>query len=129
MEFHPILAMFDEALALRHPYFHDQPLPWSEGVCDYVAAAGGAHSPSGHVAGIAAFQNPHACVEFTWTVGGLVSAVLEAGLTLRGLREYPHSNGCRFFDLSERDPTNRWRPAPGVALPPQMLSLLAQERA
>ncbi len=50
VEFHPFAMVFDEGWQLAFPYFaQGKPLSWESGIGDYVAVAGGALSPSGHL--------------------------------------------------------------------------------
>ncbi len=76
------------------------------GIGDYVADSGDGLVPWGFEAGVADFANPEPCVEFEWSLGDIVDVVAAAGLTVHTLREWPYSNGCRFFpsmvDLGER---------------------------
>ncbi len=97
VEFHPVAMAFDDERRLAHRYSGGKKLEWKEGVSDYVAESGEGLAPMGFEPGDSRFENGHACYEFAWSVGETVQAVLDAGLVLEALREYPYSNGCRFW--------------------------------
>jgi hypothetical protein len=114
VEFHPVLAMFDDAGALDRSYFQDGPCFVAEGIGDYVGGSGPALWPGEYV-DTPEFSNPHPVWEFAHTLGEIVSAVAAAGLVVEILREYPYSNGCRFFASMFEQPGRRWtmpRPSP-----------------
>jgi len=94
VEFHPMAWSFDAGFGLCDSYFAPDHL-YSQPVGDYVGAASGALSPSGHVASEAPYVNPHLAHAFQHTVSDVVCAVLAAGLELETLREWPYANGCR----------------------------------
>lgn len=129
IEFHPVISMFDERLALKFPYFGAEPIRWEDGVRDYVADSGAVLAPSGYVEGVKDFRNPHACIEFNWSVADRLTAMIEAGLTIDIVREYPYSNGCKFFEGSIVDADRRWHLPPGMPAIPQMLAIVASRRA
>lgn len=128
IEFHPVISMFDERLALKFPYFGAEPIRWEDGVRDYVADSGAVLAPSGYVEGVKDFRNPHACIEFNWSVADRLTAMIEAGLTIDTVREYAYSNGCKFFDGSIVDADRRWHLPPGMPAIPQMLAIVASRR-
>lgn len=85
IEFHPIGLMLELDWSLKYDYMGGG--HYSEGgVGDYVG-----DDFEGN------FKNPHASHEFAWGIGDVVSALLEAGLTLNHLQEYPFVNGWRQF--------------------------------
>lgn len=99
LEFHPFSMIFDWDWSHHYPYFGaGNPLSYEHGVGDYVAMSGGALSPSGYLEGVSEFVNPHRGHEFQWGVGEIVTALLDAGLMITTLREYPYSNGAKLFD-------------------------------
>ncbi|HEY1100676.1 MAG TPA: class I SAM-dependent methyltransferase [Myxococcota bacterium] len=130
LEFHPLVWSFDGSFAAtKDPYFARA--PFVAPVQDYVGAAAGALSPSGHIADVATIigsvdvDNPHAASSWQHTTADMVTALLSAGLTLTTLREYAHSNGCRVIDGLVVDADRRWTvPAPYASLP-LMLGLAA----
>lgn len=132
VEFHPMAWSFDERFALRDPYFAPGRL-FSEPVSDYVGAAGGALSPSGHRELDAPYENPHRAHAAQQTVAELVTALLDAGLALTALREWPYANGCRLHaGLVPRGEdgldARRFVPPPSVPSIPLMLGVVAHKR-
>ncbi|MDP9375816.1 MAG: class I SAM-dependent methyltransferase, partial [Chloroflexota bacterium] len=114
VEFHPFAMVFDEGWQLAFPYFaQGKPLSWESGIGDYVAVAGGALSPSGHLEGVNGFTNPHPGHEFPWGLGEVVTALLDAGLALTALEEYPYANGCKQFNDMRETPGGAHDPAGG----------------
>ena len=98
LEFHPMLTTLEADWTVTYPAIGGQVTRFSEGIGDYVGFVEGVLSPSGHEEGVRDFENPHLTVEFAWSVGEIVTALLDAGLTLRQLREYPYSNGFAPFE-------------------------------
>lgn len=93
LEFHPLVWSLGERGEWKDPYFapgHD----FHEPVSDYVGAAQGALSPSGHQT-LPEQPNPHRAHSWQHPVGDIVTAVVSAGLQLTVLREYPYANGFR----------------------------------
>jgi SAM-dependent methyltransferase len=126
VEFHPASNMFDSEWRLARPYPASGAVLTLEGVGDYVGAAAGGLSPGGFAEGVAGFVNPHPCHLFSWGVGEVVSALAEAGLTLRALREYPYVNGERPFARMRPAPGGRWLPPDDVPVLPLMYGLAAE---
>ncbi|HEX6041268.1 class I SAM-dependent methyltransferase [Longimicrobium sp.] len=128
VEFHPVLGMFDEELALRHPYSGGgAPIPVAEGIGDYVADSAGGLLPEGGAPAGEAFRNPHPTYEFAWGLGDVVQAVVDAGLRIGELREWPYSNGYRPFHEMVMEPGRRWRLPDGVPALPLMFGLVAHK--
>lgn len=129
IEFHPFSMIFDEQFKPVYPYATSgEVLPWPEGIGDYVAAAGGALSPSGHEAGVEGFRNPCPSHEFGWGIGDILTAVLEAGLAITTFREYPYANGCKLYQGMRELPGRRMVPPEGFPNIPLMYGLVAQAR-
>lgn len=97
VEFHPAATMLDEELALHFPYMGGTHVGCGEGVGDYVADSGEGLVPGGLQGAGPVFRNPHPSHEFAWGIGDVVTALLDAGLALETLREYPYSNGWKPF--------------------------------
>lgn len=117
MEFHPASNMFDQQWRLAYPYPAGGAMLTLDGVGDYVGAAGPGLAPGGFSAGVQGFVNPHPCYLYRWGVGEVLSALADAGLRLRVLREYLYVNGERPFERMEPD-GRRWRqPAALPAIP------------
>ena len=128
VEFHPLWWMFDDAWALRLPYFSDgEPFTDEEGVGDYVAAAEGALSPWSDGPGVADFRNPHPAYEFQWGIGEVVSALAATGLRIETLREYPYSNGAKLAQGMRELPGRRLVPPEGLPALPLMYGLSARK--
>ena len=129
LEFHPMAWSFDERFQLRDPYFTEQ--LFSDPVSDYVGAAGGALSPSGHREVAEPFANPHRAHSAQHTIEQTVMACLRAGLVLEQLREWPFSNGCRIHEGlvpagAEGLDARRFTTPPGVPTLPLMLGVVAR---
>ena len=129
VEFHPVVAMFDEELRPAYPYSGGEPVVWEPGVGDYVARSGeGLLHGATYREGVVDFRNPHRSHEFNWGVGEVVSALLEAGLALEALREYPYSNGCVFWPGMRRAPGRRMLLPEGVPEFPLMFGVAARKQ-
>ena len=76
-----------------------------------------------------AFENPEPCHDFEWSLADVVDAVAAAGMHIETVREWPYSNGCRFFtsmvDVGER----RWALPPEGPRLPLMYGLRARAEA
>lgn len=129
VEFHPLVWCFDRDGRLVAPYFGDGPIREPEGVSDYVGRSGASLAPMGFAPGDAQFANACPSVGFQWTVAELVQAVLDAGLVLESLREYPHVNGCRLLDGMRELPGRRLALPPELPSMPLMLGLAARRPA
>ena len=129
VEFHPVACMFDERMRLFFPYSSGGEAIRSEtGVGDYVARSGEGllHGAQYHE-GVVDFQNPHPANEFAWGIADVVGALLEAGMVLESLREYPYANGCAFFEGMRPLPGRRWAPPEGTPAMPLMFGLAARK--
>lgn len=117
IEFHSLAKIFDPDWTLTYDYMSGH-IEDSFGVGDYVADDYDCE-----------FNNPHHAYEFAWGVGDVVTALLDAGLTLTHLREYPYSNGWKMFREMRTDEDNRHYPPddkPELAL---MYSVVATKSA
>ncbi|MEZ4375421.1 MAG: class I SAM-dependent methyltransferase [Polyangiaceae bacterium] len=123
MEFHPLIWSIDEELRIKDPYFADY--VFSEPVGDYVGSSGDALAPSGFVE-TAPFANPEVAHAYQWTVAQTLQAVIDAGLRLRTLREYPYVNGCKFLPNLTELPGKRFTLPHGVASLPLQLGFVAE---
>ena len=128
IEFHPVLGMFGPDLSLRHPYSSGgAPIPYEEGIGDYVADSGDGLLPMAGAPAAEAFRNPHPTYEFTWGLGDVVQALIDAGLRMDVLREWPYCNGWKPFDDMRPEPGRRWRLPDGVPAIPLMFGLVARK--
>jgi SAM-dependent methyltransferase len=122
VEFHPLFAVFEPGWAIERSYFGAAGgWRFEEGIQDYVGYL--ADDPA-EAAAARAWVNPHACVEFQWTVGDIVTAVLGAGLRLEALHEHPYANGWQPFPEMRGDDQRRYWPPASRELP-MMVSLAA----
>ncbi len=126
LEFHPIAWSFNGEGRVIDGYFLDQPIEEEGGVSDYVARSGDGLVPMQRAAVAEAFENPHACVSYQWTVAQIVTAAAGAGLVVEELREYPHTNGCQLFEGMRRLPGRRFAMPEGVPDMPLMLGMRAR---
>ncbi|MFS8070288.1 MAG: class I SAM-dependent methyltransferase, partial [Byssovorax sp.] len=128
LDFHPLVWSFDEALHLKDPYFAEGHV-FSDPVSDYVGASSGALSPSGHVASTgdegAAFFNPHKAHSYQHPVGKQLTAMIEAGLSITTVREYPYANGCRVNQALVPREGRRFTTPDGAPNLPLMLGVVA----
>lgn len=123
LEFHPALMIFNLDWTPGYSYFSGQPIEQADGVGDYV---GPDLAPSGFLE-TAPFCNPSPCYEFQWTVSDLVTSVLEAGLVLERLTEYPYANGWCAFERMRSLGNKRYAPPEGFPDLPLMLGLVARK--
>ncbi len=125
VEFHPLPNMFDENMRLEWPYFNDgEPIP-GDGVGDYVAFAGDGLVPWGYEEGVKDFINPHNGYDFAWGIAEVVMSLVDAGLRLDQLREYPYSNGTPRFRNSVERRGRRFYPPEGTPRMPAMYAIVA----
>ncbi|HEY8599652.1 MAG TPA: class I SAM-dependent methyltransferase [Thermomicrobiales bacterium] len=130
VEFHPFSMIFDDDWSRTDDYpTGGQPLDWRSGVGDYVAISGDGLTPSGWIEGITDFRNPHPGHEWSWGLGEVVTALIEADLTLETLREYPYSNGERRFVGMREGEGKRMYPPAGMPAVPLMFGLTARRNA
>ncbi|MCC5637438.1 class I SAM-dependent methyltransferase [Nostoc sp. CHAB 5844] len=128
IEFHPVAMMFDSDWSHKFPYFREgQPLTWEEGISDYVAASSEGLTLSEYETGIENFQNPYRSHEFQWSISEIVTALLQAGLSLEVLQEYPYSNGCKLFERMREATGRRWIPPDDVPNLPLMYGIVAHK--
>ncbi len=125
VEFHPFSLVFDPQWTPRHDYFAEGPIEEPDGVGDYVADSGETLALDAYHAGVEEFRNPNPAFEFYWGVGEVVSALIEAGLTLERLVEYPYSNGWAAFANMQDLGGGRLAPPPSMPRIPLMYGLSA----
>ncbi len=131
VEFHPVAAMFDERMRLFFPYSSGgRAIRWEDGVGDYVARSGeGLLHGAEYREGVVDFRNPHPSHEFAWGLADVVTALLDAGLALEALREWPYSNGFAPYEGMRPLPGRRWAPPEGVPEMPLMFGVAARKPA
>ncbi|HLI89942.1 MAG TPA: class I SAM-dependent methyltransferase [Ktedonobacteraceae bacterium] len=127
VEFHPVIHMFEWDLERKYPYFRDgEPLLWENGVGDYVAFSTITLPNEEYVEGVKDFKNPHRVYEFQWGIGEVVTALLEAGLQITTLKEYPYANDFRPFERMQED-DGHWTLAPDLPNLPLMYAIAAKK--
>jgi hypothetical protein len=100
---------------------------WAQGIDDYVARSGpGLLHGATYEPGVVDFANPEACHEFEHSLADVVDAVARAGLVVEQLREWPYSNGCRFFSTMRDLGDRRWGMPDGAPRIPLMYGLTAR---
>jgi SAM-dependent methyltransferase len=132
VEFHPLLSLFDD-----DGRFGAGPsqggggarIEWPQGIGDYVAASEGALPAGEHIPASERFENPEACHEWEWSVADVVDAVARAGLRIERVREWPYSNGCKFFPSMVAGEGRRWFLAHGAPKVPLMYGFVASRDA
>ncbi len=122
IEFHPLVWSLSKAGLAGDSYFVSEPISDSDGVSDYV---GDALAPSGFDPGVGEFQNTERAFSFQWTVASIIQSLIDAGMELDVIREYPHANGCELFEGMHRIEGNRYTVPQGMASIPLMLGLRA----
>lgn len=125
VEFHPFLWTMDEDGKPIDGYFGEHRIIEAQGVPDYVASSGESLAPSGFSSGIENFENPHASVEFRFTLGDVVSALAQAGLFIEELTEFPHSNGYRPSAAHIEKKPGIFIPGPALHSHPMMFAVVA----
>ena len=111
-EFHPVVDVFaDEDLAVTYDYFHSEAKEWDE---------------PGTYADQSAETTNNRSFEWTHGLGEVVSAIIDAGLTLEFLHEHDYTLFRRWPFLEERRPGEYRLPA-GTPTLPLMYSLRANK--
>lgn len=129
MEFHPFMLMHlspdDDSgeWKLSADYMGGKPIEEQWGVGDYVGEAGNTRDEA---IARGTFQNPDPSYEFPWGVADIVTALLEAGLMLTHLQEFPYCNGWRPFENMRQDDDYRNYPPNNM---PQTIPLMLGIRA
>lgn len=128
VEFHPFLNMLDDdGERVVGDYAGGGLVSFDSGIGDYVAWAGPALAPSGYLEGVRDFSNPYPGHEFNWGIGEIVTALLEAGLRLEVLREYPYANGFPAIGGTVPLAGGRFAPPEGRPRVPLMFGLRARK--
>ncbi|MCC6803234.1 MAG: class I SAM-dependent methyltransferase [Anaerolineae bacterium] len=128
LEFHPMFNAFEEGWRLTYDYMGGAQVTFA-GVGDYIVLAGDVLTPSGFQEGVVDFKNPHPSHEFCWGVADVVMPLIDAGLRLATLREYPYSNGFKRFSDMRALPGGRFVMPEGMPQIPMMLGVVADKPA
>lgn len=119
VEFHPIRWSIGDDLKLSgDDYFATK--AFCEPVADYVARSG---TSLGGQDNATPASNDIPATSWQHTLGQIVDALMQAGLVLETLREYPYANGCRIHDALVAVPGRRWVWPESVARTPLMFGL------
>ncbi|HNT53583.1 MAG TPA: class I SAM-dependent methyltransferase [Anaerolineaceae bacterium] len=113
-EFHPFAMVFSDAVSSPD---------WRVEL-DYFDAAPTAFPVQGSYADRAAEINQTISYEWQHTLGDIVTALIEAGLTIEFLHEHDHTV-YEMFPFVRREADGRWRLPPGMPRVPLMFSLRA----
>lgn len=124
LEYHPVLWSVGKALALTgDDYFATT--PFIAPVGDYVAESGAAlGAPSGAHPG----HNDIPATAWQHGLGDIVQALIDAGLTIQTLCEWPHANGCRVHPSLQLTDGRRYVWPEGTARLPLMFGVVAATR-
>lgn len=128
VEFHPLMAAMDDGdpRKLTYDYMGGKHYAF-DGIGDYVGQSGEVLAPSGFIAGVQNWENPNPSHEFAWGVADVATALLDAGLLLSALREYPYSNGYKPFEVMQALPGGRFRLPDAMPRLPLMFGLAAHK--
>ena len=132
VEFHPVLSMLadDDPLRLAYPYMGGERLEFDDGVSDYVEQSGDSFTMNqGQPVALPPFENPHPVHEFFWGIGNIVTALLDTGLQIDSLTEYPYSNGYKPYPGMQELSGKRIVMPEGFPTAPLMFSITAQKRS
>lgn len=127
IDYHPVASMFDENLVRRFSYStYGKPVEGDDGgVDDYVGMAGPAGSRFKWQQGIKDFKNPEIVHEFVWSLSEILGSLAGAGLHISHFREYPYSNGFKFFKEMNQLTGRRWSLPQNSPQIPLMFSVIA----
>lgn len=127
VDFHPAFAMFNEEWQLSSDYMGGIFREYESGVGDYIALTGAAAEIDCLLPGVRDFRNPYPGVEYQWGLAEVVTALINAGLSLSHLAEYSYCNG--FKPMADMVDLGGRRYAMPARLPqniPLMFSLIAE---
>jgi SAM-dependent methyltransferase len=124
VEFHTVPLMFEPGWKLTWPYSsaHGAAIPNPQGVNDYIPML--ASFPDAKDTG---WKNPHPTVEFAWGIADVVQPLIDSGLALEKLVEWPYSNGWRPFPDMRPLEGGRWGMPEGMPEMPFMFGVVARK--
>jgi SAM-dependent methyltransferase len=129
VDFHPISLALDDDWTLRFPYssFSDMPdyVVWEDGVGDYVALEMQQADPEADIPGVKEFVNPHPSYEFAWGLADILNALLQSGLQITQVREYPYSNSGHIPGMRLNN-AGKWVPPEGIPPLPMIYAIVAE---
>ena len=128
MEFHPFTRSLDTDWTLKYDYFGGSMLT-TDGIGDYVGESDdGLIFTENKPKKTQPFVNPHPAHEFSWGIADIITALMEAGLTLNTFQEYPYSNGWKPFQNMRELPNRRMAQPEGMPQVPMMFGLVMQKQ-
>ena len=130
IEYHPSLQALEADWTPHYPAIGGKSEVWAEGIGDYVGFMvqhDSADTSGEHDDAPAEFQNPEPTVEFGWSVSEVVTSLLDAGLVLRTLREYPYSVGYVPFAGFKTLSDNRYTTPDDRPSIPMMYAVVAEK--
>lgn len=133
VEFHPLLAVLDGAFsgdwAQAGHYMGGAHQPFEQGIGDYVALSGAGLTLDGTTISEGAdWVNPHASHEWAWGLADVLTALLEAGLRITAVREYPYCNGFKPYpEQMIEGPGRRMTFGAGMPVLPLMYGVRAEK--
>lgn len=122
VDFHPLVWSFGNDLRPTGDDYFD-PGPYVAPVSDYVAASG----PGLGAVVEGALTTPNEIPATSWQRGlaEILQTIVDAGLELEIVREYPYANGCKLLDPLVLGDGRRWSFPEGMARLPLMFGLVA----
>ena len=73
------------------------------------------------------YENPHVAYSFSWGLGDVIGALLQTGLRVTHLQEYPYCNGWRPFpEMIEKEGRQIYLPE-GLPKMPLRYSLVCEK--
>ncbi len=132
VEFHPLFETFDDAgnWEAAFDYMGGGMVEELDGVGDYVGDSGAnlTVSESGEPKLADPYANPHPAYSFAWGLSEVIMALVDAGLQLADLQEYPYCNGWRPFpEMVEKEGRRLYLPE-SLPILPLMYSLVCEKR-
>ena len=132
VDFHPMLCILDGAMSgdwddscdyMGGTHYH-----YELGVGDYVGHEGGDTTQTGlPIESKQPFENPHPANEFSWGLGEIVMALVNAGLHLKTFNEYTHINGYKPYSQMVELPGRRFAFAEDMPEIPLMYGIVAEK--
>ena len=130
VEFHPVFGMFEGDYDLTYDYMGGRHYAFDTGVGDYVGQSGeallvdNAATPDD-----APWENPNPAHEFAWGLAEIIMALVNAGLQIELLHEYPYSNGFKRFEDMRPLAGRRWTAPEDKPTIPMMFGIRAVKPA
>jgi len=126
LDFHPFFNALEDDWQIKLDGMGGGHSVWDDGVGDYVADS--VVLPDGsRLAEQEYWRNGSPAHEFSWGVSDIVMGLIDAGLAITQLREYPYSNGFRKFARMRELPGRRWTVPEGMPVIPMMLGIVAEK--